>query len=48
MNPGELWPAAVLVVLPLAVGVCLGFMADAWVNMRQIRRAANRGDRLRR
>jgi hypothetical protein len=41
----DLWPAAVLTVLPLPLGVCLGFMADTWLRLREIR-AAIRGDRV--
>lgn len=46
MNVWDLWPAAALAAVTLGVGVCLGVMADAWCSMREIRRAANRGDRV--
>jgi hypothetical protein len=45
VNPGDLWPAAVLVALPLPLGLCAGFLADAWLSLRHIR-AAIRGDRI--
>jgi uncharacterized membrane protein len=41
-----LWPAVVLVVLPLPLGVALGLMADTWCRMREARRTANGGDRI--
>jgi hypothetical protein len=45
VNVWDLWPAAALIAITGGLGVCLGFMADAWLSMREIR-AANRGDRV--
>lgn len=45
MTVWELWPAAVLIVLPLPLGAALGCMADTWTKLRDLR-AAIRGDRV--
>lgn len=37
MNPLDLWPAVVFIVLPLPIGVCAGFAVDAWFVLRDLR-----------
>jgi hypothetical protein len=37
VNPLDLWPAVVLTVLPLPIGVCAGFAVDAYLVLRDLR-----------
>jgi hypothetical protein len=44
VNPLDLWPAVVLIALPLPIGVCAGYAVDAWLVLRDLRagRTVNR------
>jgi hypothetical protein len=37
MNLLDLWPALVLMALPIPTGVCAGFAIDAWLTLRDLR-----------